>query len=458
MNVRILFWLALLLAAPAIAQVPADMRLTPFGSATFSSPVAIRSPHDGSGRVFVVERGGSVKALDRNGVGLGTYITVAITDNGEQGLLGMAFDPNYGRDPGQPGYGDFYLAFTAPGSDPKLGALPDQVVRRFTVSNPVSNDASGASAVDVIRIPDLYPNHNGGDIHFAADGFLYYGMGDGGSGGDPNGFAQCRWKKAADGTPANCGTVPNGQAAYYLLGKMMRLDVHHTTPAPTPANLCGAPNRGPAQYAIPDDNPYALAANQCAEIWLYGLRNPFRWSFDRVSGDQWIADVGQNLYEEVDLRTAGSADSRNYGWNLCEGSHYYSASGSGTCAATTLSTAPILEYDHSGGRCAIIGGFRYRGPIGAFDGTYTFSDSCGQHVYFLHQGVAASSCPSGFNVIASGWVCTQFSPLSGPSTLGSPSSFGEDQAGNLYVTSVTGSAPIYKFTSADSIFADSFDW
>ena len=312
--------------------------------------------------------------------------------------------------------------------------------------------------VDVIRLPDPYSNHNGGDIHFGPDGYLYYGMGDGGSGGDPNGFAQCLWKKTTDNTAANCGTVPSGQVAYYLLGKMMRIDVHHTTPAPVPATLCGAAfaNGAAAQYAIPNDNPYATLANHCGEIWLYGLRNPYRWSFDRSTGDQWIADVGQNLYEEVDLRTYGTNDNRNYGWNLCEGFHTYAGGVSG-CPVSTGTTAPLLEYDHSGGRCAIIGGFRYRGRIGALDGTYTFSDDCSGQVYLLYKGTGTSSCPGGFAGLGSGWACTLFTPSSGPATISGPSGFGEDEAGNLYAVGVN-SSTVYKFVSPDAIFANSFDW
>jgi hypothetical protein len=224
--------------------------------------------------------------------------------------------------------------------------------------------------------------------------------------------------------------------------------------------MCGTVFAGgaAAQYAIPSDNPYASGVNQCAEIWLSGLRNPFRWSFDRSTADLLIADVGQGAYEEVDLRTTGSSDSRNYGWNLCEGSHFYSAAGSGSCPVSTSTTAPILEYDHSGGRCAIIGGFRYRGLIGAFDSTYTFSDTCSGEIYLLHKGSGASTCPVGFNAVASGWVCTLFAPSFGPATVASASSFGEDEAGNLYVTGVISAGPVYKFTSSDAIFANSFDW
>lgn len=460
MNQRWCIAMLVLFASAVVAQVPADLKLTQFGTATFAYPLALRSPRDGSGRLFVIEQGGTVHVLGKTGALLGTYITVPVTSpspgGNEQGLLGMAFDPNFGRNPAKPGYGDFYLAFTAPGSDPKLGDAPDQLVRRYTVSDPTSNDASAATSVDVIRIPDLYSNHNGGDIHFGPDGYLYYGMGDGGSGGDPNGFAQCLWKKTDDATPANCGSVPTGKHAYYLLGKMMRLDVHHTMLAPAPANMCGDPTGAAVQYAIPSDNPYAAATNQCAEIWLYGLRNPYRWSFDRSTGDQWIGDVGQGAYEEVDLRAAGSSDSRNYGWNLCEGSHAY-PSGVAGCPAATAMTAPVLEYDHTN-RCAIIGGFRYRGQIGAFDGTYAFSDVCSGQIYLMHKGSAASTCPAGFNTIAGSWVCTLFAPSTGSGTVSSASGFGEDELGSLYVTGVTAQGAVYKFTSADAIFANSFDW
>ena len=422
--------LCLLAASASVTALPPDLALTPYSVGTLTYPIAVRAPRDGSGRLFVPQQGGAVRVLDRSGSVLAAnYLSVAVSvpspDSGEQGLLGMAFDPNFGRDPGQPGYADFYLAFTAPGSDPKLGALPDQVVRRYTVADPAANVASVVSSVDVIRIPDLYSNHNGGDIHFGGDGYLYYGMGDGGSGGDPNGFAQTTGRKTVSGK------------SYYLLGKMLRLDVRNATASAT-ADMCGATPGQPAQYSIPAGNPFKGSASDCGEIFLYGLRNPFRFSFDRANGDLWIGDVGQGAYEEVDYRPV--ADSAiNYGWNLCEGTHTYPGGATG-CPASTSTAAPVLEYNHSGGRCAITGGFRFRGPIQQFQGAYTYADSCSSSVFIATLG-------------ASSWSGSVFTTLS--AGYGTVVSFGEDEQGNLYAVHES-EGKIYRFTS-DYIFEDGLE-
>lgn len=473
--------LCLLLGGVATAQVPADLQLTPF-AAGLDYPLAIRSPRDGSGRVFVLQqcdagqsgstRNASIRVFDRSGAALGTFLTVAVTcpspGGGEQGLLGLAFDPNFNRDPGQPGYGDFYLALTAPGTEASSGSQPDQVVRRYTLAAPSSNDASAAVAVDVIRIADPYSNHNGGDIHFGPDGYLYYGMGDGGSGGDPNGFAQCLKRKAADANPLTCGTVAAGQVGYALLGKLLRLDVHHTTTIPSPLppgwNLCGltAPNATRYEYAIPPDNPYAgdplngPPGSPCAEIYAYGLRNPFRFSFDRATGALWIGDVGQNAWEEIDWQVAPGS---NFGWACREGNAVFRSTGECNPVPADL-RSPLLVYSHSG-RCSVTGGFRYRGAIGALGGSYAFGDYCSGQVYLLHPstGSGASTCPAGFDFGATtGWTCTLFAPSLAPTTVAGLSSFGEDGAGNLYVTGVRAGATVYRFDSPDAIWANSFDW
>lgn len=478
--------LAGFLAVTATAQVPADLRLVPFVTA-LDYPLAIRSPHDGSGRIFVVQqcnagqsgstRNASIRVFNGSGASLGTFLTLAVTcpspGSGEQGLLGLAFDPNFNRDPGQPGFGDFYVALTAPGSETKLGTEADQVIRRYRMTTPSGNDASAAAVVDVIRIADPYNNHNGGDLHFGKDGYLYYSSGDGGSGGDPNGFAQCLKHKNADNDPLTCGAV-GGQ--YSLLGKMLRLDVHRTTPVFSPQppswNFCGATAPGASQYeyAIPLDNPFigdpisGPTNAECAEIWLWGLRNPYRFSFDRTSGDLWIGDVGQGTYEEIDRRPDGSSD-RNYGWHCKEGTHDFATSAASGCNPAPASVLPLLDYSHtavmpSPNRCSVTGGFRYRGAIGALGGTYAFGDYCSAQVYLLHPstGSGGSTCPAGFNVAAAGWTCTLFAPSMAPSTVSGLSSFGEDELGNLYVAGVRTNSTLYRFDSPDAIFANSFDW
>lgn len=433
-------WVASLffIATSALAQLPSDIELTTIidSNAGLNSPVVVRVPPDGSGRLFVAENGGTIKIFDAKGNPLSqNFLTVSVTCCGEQGLLGLAFDPDFANN------GTFYVTYTAPGTDPELGVLPDQVLRRYVATNPAANIFAGSSQV-VLRVPDLYTNHNGGDILFGVDNYLYWGMGDGGSGGDPNGFAQCLWKKAADGNAATCGNTSGNGPFYYLLGKMMRLDVRHTTASAT-ANMCGATLGQPAQYAIPSTNPYAGQSNKCAEIWDYGLRNPWRWGFDSQTHDLVIGDVGQNLYEEIDFEPAGFAGGGNYGWNKCEGRHYYSPSGSGTtCPATTVTIAPVIEYSHGGGRCAVIGGYVYRGPSQSLRGIYFYSDYCTGDIYYAAPKPPGTSWDSGNGTITSTGL-----------NAGSTASFGDDGNGNVYVVDLNGRVLMLQ---TDTIFADGF--
>jgi len=380
--------------------VPGDLVVTQVASG-LSGATGMAAPNDGSGRIFITENTsgtGRIRIVDAGGNILSpAYYTRSITGGAgdEQGLLGIAMDPDFATN------GTFYITYTAPGSDPELGSEPDQVLMRLVADDPAANVFSGTQTV-VLRIPDPYWNHNGGNIQFGPDGYLYWGMGDGGSGGDPNDFAQNLWKKTVGGK------------SYYLLGKMMRLDVRNPV-VTAPANQCGATAGQPAEYSIPSDNPYAGATDKCGEIWLHGLRNPWRWSFDRFTGDLVIGDVGQNQYEEIDFRAAGSTETGNYGWNLCEGFHYYDASGSGTtCPATTGTVAPVLEYAHSGGLCSVTGGYIYRGPVTSMNGLYVFGDAC--------TGGIKVADPS------AGWAYEQVS-----GTSYGIYSFGEDPAGNVYV-------------------------
>lgn len=415
---------------PANAQTTT---LDPFVTSGLSSPVDLAMPNDGSGRMFVAEQNGTIKVVDMNATTpsvVATYLAVDVRFAGEQGLLSLVFDPNFGINPGQPGYGAFYVAFTAPSSAPQLGDEPDQVLRRYTVSNPASNDASGASGIDVMRIPDIYTNHNGAKLNFGPDGYLYYSMGDGGSGGDPEELAQDTGRETVNGNE------------YYLLGKMMRIDVHNPA-ASVSGNMCGASFRtGQAEYSIPSGNPFAGSGSECGEIWLYGLRNPFRFSFDRDTGDLWIGDVGQGSWEEVDRIPAGSIANRNLGWDRCEGNHYQEASGSGMdCPATTGTVAPTLEYSSgpSTSNCTVIGGYRYRGPISDLNGKYVYADYCSGLIWVASQ--------SGNN-----WTSVLF-----PQTIGGIVAFGEDPAGNLYAID-QGSSRILKFNGdTDVIFADGFE-
>jgi hypothetical protein len=218
----------------SFAVTPSDLRLVQFpdDDTTFSLPIGIESPHDGSGRVFIIERCSDIVVV-KNGVVLPTpFVSIATACSSEQGILGLAFDPDYATN------GTFYVTYTAPNSDPELGASNDQVLARFTVSegNP---DVANPGGEVILRVPDIAGNHNGGSLHFDSEGYLNWSMGDGGVQGDPNGFAQCTGRKKADNDPTSCHDTSGSGPTYYLLGKIIRLDVHATT-ASAPANFCGA--------------------------------------------------------------------------------------------------------------------------------------------------------------------------------------------------------------------------
>jgi glucose/arabinose dehydrogenase len=299
----------------------------------------------------------------------------------------------------------------------------------------------------ILRVPDIADNHNGGDLHFDSHGYINWSMGDGGVQNDPNGFAQCTGRKKADNNPAGCHTTSGSGPTYYLLGKIIRLDVHATTAA-APANFCGTTPGQPAAYAIPPGNPFVNAAlhpQDCAEIFNWGFRNPFRFSIDRQTGDMLIGDVGQNTYEEIDFQPAGSAG-QNFQWNACEGTHVFDPAsgnaGSSPCAGPAASVPPRLDYSHNAAPfgCAVTGGYVYRGPIGPLRGQYLFSDNCTGKIYVVAN--ARAGVPA--------WSFETLAGTPDMSTYG----FGEDAQGNLYVAD--GNGAIYRFTS-DIIFADGFE-
>ena len=429
--------IATLAAWPAFAGIPAGLSLVQFpdDSTTFAQPIGIRAPNDGSGRVFIIERCDDI-VIVKNGVVLSTaFLSVDVSCNGEQGILGLAFDPSYAEN------GTFYVSYSAPDSDPELGSSNDHVLARYTVSaNP---DVANPNGEVILRVPDIADNHNGGDLAFDSQGYLNWSVGDGGVQEDPNGFAQCTGRKKADGDPGSCYDTSGGGPTYYLMGKIIRLDVHGTT-ASAPANFCGATPGQPAPYRIPPGNPFADVGthpDDCAEIFNWGFRNPFRFSFDRQTGDMLIGDVGQYAYEEVSLHLAASGG-QNFQWNECEGFHTFPG-GSTPCAGPPGSIPPKLDYSHSLG-CAIVGGFRYRGPIAAFQGQYVFSDNCSGEIYIVANADNA----------VSPWT---FDTMAGTPQMNTYS-FGEDQAGNLYVAD--GNGPVYVFhsdTVVDEIFQDGFD-
>ena len=348
----------------------ADLRLAlqPVVSG-LSSPVYLTAPA-GDQRLFVVEQPGRIRVV-KNGQLLATPfldISARVLAGGERGLLSMAFDPQYAAN------GFFYVYFT---SQPN----GDIVVERY--GGAVGADVASPTPSAVISIP--HPgasNHNGGLVMFGPDGLLYLGTGDGGGGGDPTG---------------------NGQNQNALLGKLLRLDVR-TLP-----------------YTIPPTNPFVGQAGKRAEIWAYGLRNPWRFAFDRGASPVmlYIADVGQNRYEEVHV-AAASAGGLNYGWNVMEGLHCYP---SGDACNTVGLQVSALEYDHAAGCCSITGGFVYRGSaVPEASGQYFYSDYC-----------------SGFLASMSGTVGTGFMTRTwSVPNVGSVLSFGEDSAGELYVLSANG--------------------
>lgn len=336
----------------------------------FSQPVAITHAGDGSGRLFIVEQGGTVRIV-RNGVVAPTpflNITSQVTPGGgEQGLLGLAFPPGFTA------RGTFYVNYT------NRTAVGNTVIARFGLG-PSADLADSASRLELLTIEQPFANHNGGQLAFGPDSLLYIGTGDGGSGGDPLG---------------------NGQSLTTLLGKLLRIDVLGAT----------------APYAIPAGNPFAN------EVWAYGLRNPWRFSFDRLTGDLYLADVGQDRVEEVNFQPAGSGAGANYGWNVMEGSSCFT---NPACSSASL-TLPVAEYLHGSGDCAVTGGYVYRGSIPSLRGVYLYGDFCSGRIW-------------GLNRSGSTWENRLL--LDSPFQI---STFGEDEAGELYLADYAG-GDIYRIT------------
>lgn len=292
-------------------------------------PVFVADPADGSGRLFVVEQPGRIRIVRDGVVEPDPFLdlTSVVTARGsEQGLLSMAFHPDFADN------GQFFVGYTANQGE----GSGDNTIARLTVSD--DPDRADPDSLEVLlAVPDPFQNHNGGLVMFGPDGYLYAGLGDGGSGGDPE---------------------ENGQDPQALLGKILRLDVDQ------PAD--GLP------YGIPADNPFADGAAGRPEVWSLGLRNPWRFSFDRATGDLYFADVGQNQIEEVNMQPAASGGGENYGWNILEGTDCFLED---TCDAASF-VPPITEYTHEFG-CSVTGGYVYRGPAApSLEGVYLFADFC----------------------------------------------------------------------------------
>jgi glucose/arabinose dehydrogenase len=296
-----------------------------------SRPVQMTHAGDGSGRLFVVEQAGRIRLIDDGELVATPFLDISdrVSCCGERGLLGLAFPPGYSSK------GYFYVNYT--------GASGDTVVARFLVTGDPSAADAGSEEV-ILTIDQPYSNHNGGQLAFGPDGYLYIGTGDGGSGGDPQNNAQDRLS---------------------LLGKILRIDVES----------------GSGPYAIPEGNPFADVDDAQPEIWALGLRNPWRFSFDTETGDLFIADVGQGDYEEINVQPAASTGGENYGWRILEGSHCYE---SDPCDTRGLEL-PVFEYDHSLG-CSVTGGFVSRsGTWPRLDGVYLFGDYCSGRVWGLRE-------------------------------------------------------------------------
>jgi glucose/arabinose dehydrogenase len=342
-------------------------------------PVSITHAGDGTGRLFIVLQQGKIVIYDGTRILPTAFLdlTSLVSCCGERGLLGVAFHRNYATN------GFFYVNYTNTGGN--------TVIARYKVTaNP--NIADFNSAVPVLTIAQPYTNHKGGQLQFGPDGYLYIGTGDGGSGGDPENRAQ------------NLGE---------LLGKILRIDVNAGSP-----------------YTVPSNNPFVGTAGAKPEIWALGLRNPWRFSFDRLTGDLFIGDVGQSAREEVDLQPATSAGGENYGWRKMEGTACFNPSSG--CNNGTL-TLPILEYTHASGDCTVIGGYRYRGTrVSGLGGTYIYGDFCTGRIW--------GATPSGAL-----WSTTALLDL--PFQI---STFGEDQAGELYIAQYGAAGAISRIKSAAS--------
>jgi uncharacterized protein (TIGR03437 family) len=358
-----------------------EIRLVQVASG-IAAPTDIQSAGDGSGRLFFVQQNGIVRLFRNGALAIPPFLDISAKTraNGEQGLLGLAFSPKFAQN------GRFYVDYT--------DLTGNTVIAQYRVSaNPDVADATSAAVL--LPIPQPFANHNGGQLRFGPDGYLYIGTGDGGSGGDP---------------------LHNGQSLATVLGKLLRVDVESD----------------PGHLRVPRDNPFVNTTGARPEIWAYGLRNPWRFSFDSATNDLWIGDVGQDAYEEIDYQPAASHGGENYGWNLMEGLHCYQLG----CSFKGL-TLPVAEYSHAAG-CSVTGGFVYRGRVSpGLRGTYLYADYCSGAIWGLaHEGGA--------------WNVRKLGTASGASI----TTFGQDEAGEIYAADAS-NGTIYRVvgTTAPRILA-----
>lgn len=379
-------------AQPVDASQSFTITLVPVVTTDLLQPVHLTHAGDGSGRLFVVERAGRIRVIKNGALLSEPFLNISslVQDaSGEQGLLSVAFDPDYASN------GTFYVDYTG------LSGIGDTVIARYVVSHPSADVANLVAATNILTITQPEVNHNGGQLQFGPkDGYLYIGMGDGGGGGDQH------------------GTIGNAQDRSKLLGKLLRINV-----------------RGVPTYTIPTTNPFTQTSGARPEVWAYGLRNPWRFSFDRVTGDLYIGDVGQGCFEEVDYQPASSPGGENYGWRLMEGFHQFDPNDMANCSQPVIAplglTLPITDYIHPEGE-AVVGGYVYRGnQFSQLRGAYFYGDDVSGKLWALQQASPGH------------WA----SSLAASTSL-AISSFGEDESGELYVVDLKGG--VYKIVSSPS--------
>ena len=381
----------LLATAPLTARAQHEIAAELVASG-LTRPLFVAAPEE-DGRLFIVERDGTIRILLGGSVLLDPFldITPLVSTAGERGLLGLAFAPDYPRS------GVFFVYYT--------DLAGDSVIARFQASD--HPDVADPASQEILLVIDQpFANHNGGTIAFGADGMLYFAPGDGGLFNDPAEVSQ------------------NPQS---LLGKMLRFDA----------------SAGPDHpLAIPLDNPFVGDPLVRDEIWSFGLRNPYRWSFDRETGDLWIADVGQSRIEEINFEPADDPGGRNYGWDVMEGDlcNATDPAPSPPCNDPSL-TLPVFQYGHAFGLCSVTGGFVYRGPIPSLQGKYVFGDFCAGAIFSYD--------------LASDELSNISADLAIPGTSFALVGFGEDGAGELYVVLQTGS--VYRIRSPEPACSDGFD-
>jgi glucose/arabinose dehydrogenase len=373
---------------------------------SLTKPVAIANSGDDSRRLFVVEQEGIIRIYDLASntllvtpfLDITSEVESGSNEQSEQGLLGLAFHLDYGSN------GQFYVYYTR---DPGSG-LDRSVVARYTVSAGDPNVANATSAFTLLEFEQDAGNHNGGDLHFGADGYLYIASGDGGGSND-----QFRHAQDLDS----------------LKGKLLRIDVDST--APVNDELCGLVRN----YGIPPGNPFTGAFDGCDEILHFGLRNPWRFSFDGQTGEMYIGDVGQGDWEEIDLAQADETGT-NFGWSCREGAHDFAGD---VCISAYKD--PVLEYSHAGGKCSVTGGYLYRGSSLSIYGHYIYGDYCTGQIWIARQQAGVWSSAE--------WI------TGNPKEFGL-SAFGQDENCELYMVN-RASQILYRITDSEFVFRGGFE-